>query len=374
MLRIIVVALMLLPVSPGALSADNNNRQSHDLASAKAKPGDWVWIPRADTSCRDGSTTGVGVRLLPEADAVMIYLQGGGACYDAKSCEQNANAPIAGERFSHHKFNQWAATLGNQGIFNTKNPSNPVAGWNHIYIPYCTGDLHGGYRENARVPGVPGKQQFLGYRNVQRILQLVSPHFRDAGDVALVGASAGGFGVLINYPQVVEAFGGRSVAALVDSAPVLPESTIKTSCFERKLAATLGLQLPDHCPECADPSKGGFINLYSYLSHAYPHGRYAFASADADLAGVVLYDKESRSCGGSGVNIFNYRLSLYALRDKHIGHDWATFLPGGLQHTMTQSDALFLERKFNGISAAEWLSRINDKTPSHIPAARLRPQ
>ncbi|NNJ95265.1 MAG: hypothetical protein HKP57_11010 [Halobacteria archaeon] len=365
---------MLLPVSPGALSADNNNRQSRDLASAKANPGDWIWIPRADTSCRDGSTTGVGVRLLPGADAVMIYLQGGGACYDAKSCEQNANAPIAGESFSRKKFNHWAATLGNQGIFNTKNPSNPVAGWNHIYIPYCTGDLHGGYRENARVTGVPGKQQFLGYRNVQRILQLVSPHFRDAGDVALVGASAGGFGVLINYPQVVEAFGGRSVAALVDSAPVLPESTIKTSCFERKLTATLGLQLPDNCPECADPSKGGFINLYSYLSHAYPHGRYAFASADADLAGVVLYDKESRSCGGSGVNIFNYRLSLYVLRDKHIGHDWATFLPGGLQHTMTQSDALFLERKFNGISAAEWLSRINDKTPSHIPAARLRPQ
>jgi len=371
MLRIIVVTLLVLPFSPGALSADNNNRQSLDLANAKANPGSWVWIPRADTSCRDGSTTGVGVRLLPGADAVMIYLQGGGACYDAKSCEENANAPIAGERFSQEKFKQWVATLGNQGIFNTKNPSNPVAGWNHIYVPYCTGDLHGGYRENARVPGVPGKQQFLGYRNIQRILQLVSPHFRDASDVALVGASAGGFGVLVNYPQVVEAFGGRSVAALVDSAPVLPESAIKTSCFERKLTATFDLQLPERCPDCADPSKGGFLNLYNYLSHTYPHGRYAFASADADLAGVILYDKESRSCGGSGVNIFNYRLSLYVLRDKHIGHDWATFLPGGLQHTMTQSDALFLERKFRGVSAAEWLSRINDKTPSHVPAARL---
>ncbi len=33
------------------------------------------------------------------------------------------------------------------GIFNTTHPSNPVARWNHVYIPYCTGDLHGGVRE-----------------------------------------------------------------------------------------------------------------------------------------------------------------------------------------------------------------------------------
>jgi len=304
----------------------------------------------------------------------MIYLQGGGACYDAKSCGQNANTSIAGENFSRKKFDEWTETFGNQGVFNTENPSNPVAGWNHVYVPYCTGDLHGGDREDVSIRGVPGQQQFVGHRNVQNILRLLAPYFKDAEDVALVGASAGGFGVLINYPQVVEAFGGRSVAALVDSAPIIPESAIKTSCFQRKVIETFDLQLPDRCPECADPSRGGLLNMYSYLSHTYPQGRYAFASADADLAGVILYNDESRACGGTGVNILNYRFSLYVLRDKHIGHDWATFLPGGLQHTMTQSDALFLDRKFKGVSAAEWLARINSKAPSHVPAARLRPK
>ena len=261
--------------------------------------------------------------------------------------------------------------LGNQGVFNTTNPTNPVARWNHIYIPYCTGDLHGGARENVSIPGVAGKQYFVGHRNIRNDLELLAPYFHESEDVALVGASAGGFGVLVNYPQVVEAFNGRSVAALVDSAPIIPESAIKTSCFERKVIQTFDLQLPDRCPKCADPLNGGLINLYNYLSQTYPQGRFAFASADADLAGVVLYNGESLTCGGSGVNIFNYRFSLYALRDKYIGHEWATYLPGGIQHTMTQSDALFLERKFRGVSAAEWLGRINGKTPSHIPAARL---
>jgi hypothetical protein len=374
MLRLITVALVYLSALPFVQTAENDGHREPALARAKANIGEWVWIPSAATMCRDGSNTGVGVRLLPDTKAVMIYLQGGGACYDAKSCEQNANTPIAGENFSREEFKEWVESLGNQGIFNTKDASNPVARWNHIYVPYCTGDLHGGHREDAIVSGVPGKQQFVGHRNLQNILKLLAPYFQDAEDVALVGASAGGFGVLINYPQVVEAFGGRSIAALVDSAPIIPESAIRTSCFQRKVISTFDLQLPDRCPECADPSKGGLLSLYSYLSDTYPRGRYAFASADADLAGVILYNDESRACGGVGVNIINYRFSLYDLRDRFIGHEWATFLPGGLQHTMTQSDALFLERKFNDVSAAEWLSRINSEDPLHIPAARLHPK
>jgi hypothetical protein len=362
-------------LSPISLVAQSNgiNKTLSPFASAKANMGKWVWIPRKDTRCRAGSKTGFGVRLLPDANAVMIYLQGGGACYDAKSCAGNANATIAGANFSGRKFNRWVTTLGNQGVFNTTNASNPVARWNHVYIPYCTGDLHGGARSNVSIPGVPGKQQFVGYKNLQNNLKLLAPYFRKAGDVALVGASAGGFGVLVNYPQVVDAFGGRSVAALVDSAPIIPESAIKTSCFQRKVIQTFNLQLPARCPACRDPSKGGLISIYNYLSRTYPQGRFAFASADADFAGVALYNNESRACGGAGVNIFNYRFSLYALRDNHIGRTWATFLPGGVQHTITQSDALFLKRKYRGVSAAEWLGRINDKPPSHIPAARLLP-
>ncbi len=371
-IRNLVAAVFLLAISLDAQPADNAKPEVRQLAGVKIGVGDWAWVPRSDTRCRDGSTTGIGVRLLPDAKAVMIYLQGGGARYDAESCAQNASTPIAGESFSREDFAGWAATLGNQGVFNTTNPTNPVARWNHIYVPYCTGDLHGGTIEKGIVPGVAGPQRFVGYRNIENILKVIAPYFRNAEDVALVGASAGGVGVLINYPQVVEAFGGRSVAALVDSAPVIPESAIKTSCFQRKLIETFGLFLPTPCPECANPREGGLLNIYGYLSRTYPHGRFAFASADADLAGVILYDKESRACGGSGVNIFNYRFSLYELRDRYIGYEWATFLPGGIQHTMTQSDSLFLERKYQGVSAAEWLGRINYKPPSHVPAARLQ--
>jgi len=317
------LSILVVVLSQFAFAAEpeaEHKGKVSQLSKAKVSAGEWVWIPRDDTFCRDGSIAGFGVRLLPDADAVMIYLQGGGACYDAQSCAENRNAPISGENYSEDKFRKWVDMLGNQGVFNTTNPTNPVARWNHIYIPYCTGDLHGGARVDVTVPGVTGKQQFVGYRNIQNNLKILAPYFHSATDVALIGASAGGFGVLINYPQVVEAFGGRSVAALVDSAPIIPESAIKTSCFEQKLIDTFQLQLPERCPQCSDSAEGGLIGIYDYLSQTYPRGRFAFASADADLAGVIILNRESRACGGAGVNIFNYRFSLYALRDKYIGH------------------------------------------------------
>jgi len=348
-----------------------------------AEVGSWVWIPLDAIVCRDGSTAGIGVRLQTTNDdaALMIYLQGGGACYDAESCQQNADAaPIAGANYPPSKFEEWVLASGNQGIFNTNDPTNPVSGWNHIYVPYCSGDLHGGLKENAMVEGVAELQTFVGYQNFGNILSFVVQHLNNPSDVLLAGASAGGFGVLINYPQVVTAFGGsgsRSVAALVDSAPIIPEtSSIRTNCFQNKIRQTFNLQLPQDCPKCADPTQGGFLNLYDHLARTYPQGRYALASADADAAGVILYDKESKDCGGSGVNIISYRFAMYDLRDNHIGYDFATYLPSGLQHTLTQSNELFLERKYQGVSAAEWLGRMNeqlsgDGVPYHVPPANL---
>ena len=53
---------------------------------AEQNPGEWVWIPVEGTSCRDGSPTGMGVRLQEGADKLVIYLEGGGACFSILTC------------------------------------------------------------------------------------------------------------------------------------------------------------------------------------------------------------------------------------------------------------------------------------------------
>ena len=72
--KIIHAAIVMLLFSTSIQSADDNERQASYFARAKAGTGSWAWIPLEDTLCRDGSKTGIGVRLLPGASAVMIYL------------------------------------------------------------------------------------------------------------------------------------------------------------------------------------------------------------------------------------------------------------------------------------------------------------
>jgi len=343
------------------------------MSKAQGQMGQWQWISVPGMTCRDGSSTGIGVRLQPGASAVMIYFQGGGFCADGESCRQNANVPFAGANYGEAKFQNWARGMGQRGIFNTRRAKNPVSKWNHVLIPYCTGDLHGGTRRNAVVPGVAQPQQFVGKSNYAHALKLIAPYFRNASDVGISGSSAGGLGVILNYEQTVQAFGGRSVAALVDSAPVLPNTEFETECLYRTGVNTFGVQIPLDCPECHDPARGGLVNIYQFLAKKYPQGRFALASQDADLAGVILFNKYSRECGGRGVNIFNYRRALLTLRDDYIGGSWSTFFAPGLQHTITQDDGLYFQkrREFSQ-SMAEWIPSMNRKPPTHLPAKKRR--
>ena len=333
-----------------------------------SEEGVWNWIPM-DFVCRDGSTSGIGFRKGP-TNAVMFYLQGGGFCFNAETCEAHDKNKYSGSSFTEERFDEWVTEFGFQGIFNAENPSNPVEKWSHVYLPNCSGDLFSGAVENITISGVAEPLTFQGYSNVGKVLDLVAPHFPSPENIMVVAVSAGGIGGFINYPQIVEAFGGRSVSLVIDSTPLLPEVFgIKTSCFYQDLITVHNTQLPVDCQSCADPAKGGFINLYEYLSVKYPLGHFALTCYNVDNVIVSLYERISSLCGGaSGISVwFNFPRALQVLRDEYIGNIWATYIPFGLMHTVTTTDLHFYHRRlFNGPSAAEWLGRIDEDPPLHV--------
>src|SRR5262245_2593785 len=142
----------------------------------------WRWIDFPDSTCRDGSKAGLAVNMNSASKNVMIFLMGGGACFDPLTCATNpANA--GGQM-----------TGGSGGVFARTNAANPVKDWNWIFVPYCTGDVHIGTQDNGTVAGVNGQQHFVGRKNMEAFLQRIVPTFPDATQVVLTGVSAGGFG------------------------------------------------------------------------------------------------------------------------------------------------------------------------------------
>src|ERR1700760_689819 len=49
----------------------------------EAVEGTWTWIDFPNTTCRDGSPSGIGVIKNSASTKLMIYLEGGGACFDS---------------------------------------------------------------------------------------------------------------------------------------------------------------------------------------------------------------------------------------------------------------------------------------------------
>src|SRR4051812_7393894 len=52
-----------------------------------AAPGQWTWVPFGDSRCADGTATGIGVNLAGPTARAIVFLEGGGACWDGFTCE-----------------------------------------------------------------------------------------------------------------------------------------------------------------------------------------------------------------------------------------------------------------------------------------------
>jgi hypothetical protein len=321
-----------------------------------AEPRTWTWVPFDDAFCMDGSPTGVGVSLAPESDRVMIFLQGGGACFDSISCIGVANP----DGFDGARLEAIGGFLS-RGLFDRDDPDNPVADWNHVFVPYCTGDVHAGNRED----GFEGRRH-VGYANVTAYLRRLVPTFADASRVLLAGQSAGGLGALVNYAQTQEAFGCTPVYALDDAGSILPEPYLR-ACLQQLLRDTWGLTdaVPAGCAECTCEDGGGLYKLAPYLAARYPDGRFGLVTSmeDNTMRGFYGYGY-SRTCDfPASMPRDDYAAGLLELRDALAPTPgFSTFYVPGEQHTFTYRP--LGDTSVGGTTLAEWIRQLVEDEPA----------
>lgn len=229
-------------------------------------PGDWFWVDFPESRCRNDTSTGIGVRY-GSSDKLVIYFEGGGACFNTSTCLLNDSF----SNFGALQFMAWAAGIGGGGIFDNTSVDNPVADWNFVYVPYCTGDVHAGDKEDAGVPGVFGAQQFVGYRNVALYLERIVPSFAGASHVLVTGESAGGFGAAFNYDRIADAWPASEVTLLDDSGPPFGDMYL-APCMQKEWRSLWNLDdtIPADCAECFSANGGGISNLATYLAAKHP--------------------------------------------------------------------------------------------------------
>jgi pectinacetylesterase len=238
----------------------------------------WTWVPFPRAECGGGSPTGLEINLTRRSSKVLLFMNGGGACYDAESCSPTCNAQfqlcamnLGG--FQDADFRQFLATVQPGTIFDRASAANPFREFTWVFIPYCTGDFHIGNAISSY--GI----HHVGYANVTAYLDRLAPTFCHAERIVLAGASAGGFGAVFNYDQVKTAFGSIHVDLIDDSGPLMSESEmpLQTTMMTAWNGAP---QIPAGCPACAN----GWEGWYPYVAAAHPEARISLLSSLHDFS------------------------------------------------------------------------------------------
>jgi len=263
----------------------------------RTEAGKWNYLEVEGAKSRDGSPAGFYYKFSDTSKNLMIFLMGGGACYEGFSCGCNpvnkdfsltADMVITGITavLGADPVPQDPNTLpATQGAIFGSDPANPVGDWNMVFVPYVTGDVYGGSRENATVPNVPGNQQFVGRTNMIKFMSRILPTFLDAKKVLLTGTSAGGIGSMLNASMVIDGWIDHSTVGtrgfiVNDSGGVFDDQYLEP-CLQQLWRDLWNLDeiLPKDCEGCFNADGGGLISgLSDYLMKRYP---------DLTLGGMV---------------------------------------------------------------------------------------
>jgi Pectinacetylesterase len=304
-----------------------------------AAPETWTWVAFAGSACGNGSSTGLGVNLTSHSRDVVVYFQGGGACWDAFTCIRLRTADNLETGYGPVQFAVEAMLTA--APFDRGNAGNPFKDASFVFIPYCTGDLHDGTVVNdyggTRVHHVGGL-------NTGLFLERLAATFPGGRRVYVTGSSAGGYAAQLNYSRFADAFPLAEVHALADSA----QAVQPISPSYPALLATWKALVPAGCTGCSTD----LTALPAWLASTYPAGRFALTAymQDATLSAFMGYS-------GAGMKVATQSLldTRYA---PTANARW--FAIDDTAHTMLGD----LTTPSNGVTLQDWLARWYSGDPS----------
>jgi hypothetical protein len=192
---------------------------------------------KAEAICYTSEPYQVNVRP-GTTNKVLLYLEGGGACWNASTCF--GAAPLAKGS---------AGPAPNAGILDPSITENPFADWNVVYAPYCDGSVFGGDND------VTYGRRLAYHHGVQNLSAAVTrmlEAFPDPDLIVVAGSSAGGFGTYTGYGVVRVAYPETQILVFDDSGPGIQNLDATQDIQEREENWQFRQFIPESCTRCAD--------------------------------------------------------------------------------------------------------------------------
>ena len=349
-----MISLLLLLACTNAQDTDvvDSSAPAPELGEPiTADANTWTWVDFPDSACDDGSATGIGVNPGTSSN-VLFFFNGGGACWDYETCFV-AHTASQGP-FGKSELKDTVRYLTGS-ILDRDDKDNPFADWSYVFVPYCTGDLHGGDHVVTYANSTDSADyHHVGHSNVLAYLKRLGATWPTPDQLVVSGASAGGGGALLNYRDVRRYWPDTKMALLDDSLPLFEGDDIQP--WLRTTWATewdLTPLMEQACPDCA----GDFSLWHKTLRTMYPDDRMALLSSEQDgtISGYYLLSAE------------HFQEDLLKMdADVLEPSGWHTFFITGKSHTMVGSPAKFSS---NGQALWPWLTQMVNDDPAWASVA-----
>jgi hypothetical protein len=329
------------------------NKKNNEL------PQGWVEIkPGGLSKCARGEEFSFFYRP-GQSKKIVIDFIGGGACWNANTCSKKTATFVDSVDYIRKRAQQ-----GLNGIYNHQNPDNPIKDWNHLIIPYCTGDVHWG--ENDTTYTDDQGQKFIihhrGATNTKAALNWLTQEIHHQEKILITGCSAGSYGSIYWTPTITEIFPHAKIYQLGDSGTgIVTESFLNTSHEKWNIDHNAPFWIPDLNPNHNSWKKINLDHIYKSIGKYYPEIKLSQFSFTQDDVQKFFYELMR---GDTKVWSEHLQQSFYNIENNL--ENFIFYREKGTQHC-TIPYPNFYEKNSQKTSKSDWLKKfINDQEVESI--------
>jgi hypothetical protein len=292
--RVLIGFLALLSIS-GTARAEVILETIVDILVDGGNDYDWERVELPGTVCGNGSQYKFYVHDTGSPN-VLFFFEGGGACWDYDTCSGRAGILGAAnpngipddyiERFTA-KYVSPIVNGADPGLPLRSKTDLPTNGWNVVYMPYCTGDVHIGNRaavyEDQTGQEPPLDWVHNGYNNTVAAAEYAASRFPSVDKLLVTGFSAGGTATASAYWFVRTTIGPQKGYLLNDSGPVYPapNADFNSRGLHDQIRESWDLDsVFSNLPASFDPNDFGSINRV--VSQEFPGDQIGYTAYTRD--------------------------------------------------------------------------------------------
>ena len=341
-----VLALAALAAGCGGAEIDTGTDPDPEDAIFSLQPG-WNTIePGGDTICSRGTPFRYFVRP-GKVNKLVVELRGGGACWNDLTCG------FAGSLFQEEAdADPWVVEEDQaSGIYDHGRDDNPFKDWHHVYIPYCTGDIHWG---NNQMTYGSGASRFTiehkGAVNAKAALDWTFQNVTKPEQVMVTGCSAGAYGSIMWSAHVREHYQGSQVFQLADSgAGVITDTFFQDSFPSWKPESSYPTWIPGVVPE--DITR--LPQLYELVGKQYPDMLLSQYNTQYDEDQSFYFS----AMGGGDAHEWSKQMNENLGEIEGATPNFAYYLAAGYEHCIIPSDD-FYTAESDGVKLVDWIGQM----------------